>query len=99
MYDERVGVAPPADIVCMSMTSGNTSAIPASASRPSQPTYTASRTLMAAWTVMTTTFGAARRSRVVRIGASSRARVRGASAPAATGGATGSVSAEAAMTS
>ena len=33
---------PPADMVCISMTSGNTSETPASASAPSQPTKTAS---------------------------------------------------------
>ena len=71
---------PPADIVCMSMTSGKTSETPASASEPSQPTNTASRVLTAACSTITSTLGAASRSRVGATGPSSSRRVRGDSA-------------------
>src|SRR5262245_12181601 len=67
---------PPADIVCMSMISGNTSETPASASGPSHPTNTASPALTRTWTAMTTTLGAANRSSVGTIGPSRRRRVR-----------------------
>ena len=59
---------PPADMVCISMISGNTSATPASASAPSQPTYIASAALTTACTAMTTMLGAARRSSVGTMG-------------------------------
>src|SRR5678816_1457989 len=52
---------PPADMVCISITRGNTSETPARASDPSQPTNTASSVLTAACTTIPTTLGAAGR--------------------------------------
>src|SRR6266851_5207577 len=57
-------------MVCMSMTSGYTSETPARAADPSQPTKTASRVVRTAWSTVTSTLGAARRSRVGATGAS-----------------------------
>src|SRR4030095_9362812 len=54
---------PPADIVCMSMTSGYTRDTPASAPAPSHPTNTASMVVTTAWSTMTRTLGAASRRR------------------------------------
>src|SRR5215468_6818664 len=76
MADATPPPMPPADIVCISMTSGNTRDTPASAWDPSQPTKTASRVATAAWSSITSTVGAARRSRVRAIGPSSMSRVR-----------------------
>jgi hypothetical protein len=67
----------PADIICISITSGNTSAIPASASVPSLPTKNVSIKPTEACATITRTFGPARRRRVAVIGPSSRRRVRG----------------------
>src|SRR5262245_48706455 len=67
---------PPADMVCMSMISGNTRATPASASAPSQPTNIASAALTTACTAMTTTLGAARRRSVGTTGPCSSRSVR-----------------------
>src|SRR6185295_1277292 len=75
---------PPADMVCISMISGNTRATPASASAPSQPTNIASAALTTACTAMTTTLGAARLRRVGTMGPCSNWWV---SAPAGLGGA------------
>src|SRR5207248_5906687 len=66
---------PPADIVCISMTSGNVTEIPARASGPRRPTKYASSTLMATWASSMITLGAASRNRVSAIGPSSRRRV------------------------
>ena len=68
---------PPADIVCMSMTSGKVTETPARASAPSQPTKYASSTLMATCATSMTTLGAASASRVGAMGPSSIRRVRG----------------------
>src|SRR5262245_65240477 len=67
---------PPADIVCMSMTSGKVTETPAKASAPSQPTKYASSTLMATWATSMTTLGAASAKSVGAMGPSSSRRVR-----------------------
>src|SRR5262245_25081783 len=59
---------PPADIICMSIATGKTSATPASASVPRKPTKYVSITLTSAWTVTTIMVGAANRSNVAAIG-------------------------------
>ena len=70
----------PADIICISITAGNTSAMPASASVPSLPTNQVSIKPTAACATMTSTMGAPRRNRVDAMGPSSKSRVRGSSA-------------------
>ena len=71
---------PPADIVTISIQAGKTRETPARTSAPRRPTKKASTVLEAAWTVTTTTLGAARRRSVGRMGASSSSRVRAGSA-------------------
>src|SRR5262249_38583018 len=67
----------PADIICMSISTGKTSATPASASVPSRATKYVSMRPTDAWTNMTRTFGVASLSRVPTIRPSSSIRVRG----------------------
>ena len=70
----------PADIICISITAGNTSAMPASASVPSLPTNQVSISPTAACATITSTMGAPRRNSVGTMGPSSSRRVRGSSA-------------------
>lgn len=58
--------------------SGKTTDTPASAFRPNQPMKYISQALTAAWTTITTTFGAARCKSVEAMGASKRRWVRAA---------------------
>ena len=67
----------PAEIICISITPGNTSAMPASASVPSFATNQVSISPVAACANMTSTFGHAIRSSVGTIGPCSSTRVRG----------------------
>ncbi len=67
----------PADIICMSITAGNTSAMPASASVPSLPTNQVSISPAAACASMSSTLGRPRRASVGAMGPSSSTRVRG----------------------
>src|SRR5437660_818674 len=69
-------MAPP-DIICISIRTGKTRVTPANASVPSLPTKYSSMSPTAACTSITSTFGAARRSRVPGIEASRSIRVRG----------------------
>ena len=74
----------PAEIICISMTPGNTSAMPASASVPSFATNQVSIRPVAACATITSTLGHAIRSSVATIGPCSSARVRGVMAGAGT---------------
>src|SRR5437762_568356 len=76
MADEIPPPIAPADIICISISTGKTSATPASASVPSLATKYVSTSPTDACTNMTSTFGAASRSSVLAIGPSSSARVR-----------------------
>ena len=62
----------PAEVICISITIGNTSAMPARASVPSLPTNQVSMRPTAACATMTSTLGAAMRSSVGTIGSCSR---------------------------
>src|SRR2546422_4710843 len=66
----------PADIICISMSTGKTSATPASASVPSLPTKYVSMSPTDACTNMTSTLGVASRRSVLTMGPSSSTRVR-----------------------
>ena len=79
MADEIPPPSEPAEIICISMTPGNTSAMPASASVPSRPTQNVSISPLLACASMTTTLGHAMRSKSGTIGACSSALVRGSS--------------------
>jgi hypothetical protein len=59
----------PADIICVSMASGNTSAIAASGTVPSRPIYEVSATATNVLPTMATAFGRASVNSVGRIGA------------------------------
>ena len=67
----------PAEIICISITPGNTNATPARASVPSLPTQNVSIMPVAACANMMMTFGHAIRSSVDVIGPCSSMRVRG----------------------
>ena len=69
-------MAPP-DSICIIMKPGNTSAMPASASRPRRDTYHVSISPTAACASITSTFGQAMRSRVGTIRPWSKRSVRG----------------------
>lgn len=77
--DEMPPPMAPAEIICISMTPGNTSAIPASASMPNRDTHHISISPVDACASITSTLGQASRSSVGRIGSYSSARVRGRS--------------------
>ena len=82
----------PAENICISITPGNTSAMPASASVPSMPTQNVSISPVAACANMISTFGQAMRNSVGTIGPCNSARVRGfigGAAAARRGAATG----------
>src|ERR1051326_1189668 len=66
----------PADIICISISTGNTSVTPASASVPSFAMKYVSMSPTAAWANITSTLGAASRSRVPPIAPSRGRRVR-----------------------
>jgi hypothetical protein len=74
----------PAEIICISMTPGKTSAMPASASVPSFETNQVSINPVAACATMTSTLGHAIRNKVGTIGPRSNTRVRGLSSAGAT---------------
>src|SRR5947209_1910767 len=78
--DEMPPPSDPAEIICISMTPGKTSAIPASASVPSRPTQNVSIRPELACASITMTLGHAMRSSSGTIGACSSALVRGSSA-------------------
>jgi hypothetical protein len=67
----------PADIICMSMTAGNTRETPARASVPSRPTKYVSISPTEACAIITRTLGAASLRSVAVMGASMSRRVRG----------------------
>src|SRR5438552_2408635 len=77
----------PADIICISISTGKTSATPASASVPSLATKYVSMSPTDACASMTSTFGVARRTSVLAMGASSSTRVRASNGGAVAGGA------------
>src|SRR5438445_2565036 len=77
----------PADIICISMSTGKTSATPASASVPSLPTKYVSMSPTDACTNMTSTLGVASRRSVLTMGPSSSTRVRASKRGAVAGGA------------
>jgi hypothetical protein len=81
----------PAEIICMSITPGKTSAIPASASVPKRETQNVSISPVLACASMTTTLGQASFTSSGTIGAYSSARVRGSRSAA---GAAGSAAAD-----
>ena len=76
MADDMPPPIAPDDIICMSISPGNTSAIPASAGVPSRPMKCASINPVEAWASMTSTFGPARRNSNPGTGACSSASVR-----------------------
>ena len=80
--DEMPPPMAPAEIICISMTPGNTSAMPASASVPSLATNQVSISPVAACATITSTLGHAIHSSVGTIGPCSSARVRGLMAAA-----------------
>src|SRR6516164_5992529 len=82
--DEMPPPMAPAEIICISMTPGKTSAMPASASVPSFDTNQVSINPVAACATMTSTLGNAIRNRVGTMGSRSNARVRGLSSVGAT---------------
>ena len=69
MADEMPPPMAPADIICISMKPGNTSAMPASASVPSRPMNAVSISPVDACASITSTLGPASRSRVAQDGA------------------------------
>ena len=69
MAEETPPPMAPADIICSSMISGNTSERPASGTVPRRPTKYASVMLTADWNATSTMPGAASRSTVGTIGA------------------------------
>src|SRR5262245_29424471 len=71
----------PAEVICSSMMSGNTSARPASGAVPSRPTKKVSPTDTIVWKATSSTPGADSRSSVGTRGADSRRSVRGFTAP------------------
>src|SRR5882724_2466006 len=81
----------PADIICISISTGKTSATPASASVPSLATKYVSMSPTDACTNMTSTFGVASRRSVLTIGPSSSTRVRVSKRGAVAGGAASSL--------
>src|SRR5438045_1303267 len=81
----------PAENICISITPGNTSAMPASASVPSWPTQYVSISPVAACANMISTFGQAIRSSSGTIGPCSNACVRGFIADGGGAGATARV--------
>ena len=83
--DEMPPPMAPAEIICISITPGKTSAMPASASVPSRDTNQVSISPVAACASMTSTLGQAMRNSVGTIGALSSARVRGLSSAARRG--------------
>ena len=84
MADEMPPPMAPAEIICISMTPGNTSAMPASASVPSFATNQVSIKPVAACATITSMLGHAIHSNVATIGPCSSARVRGVMAGAGT---------------
>src|SRR5450432_2506329 len=74
--DEMPPPIAPAEIICISITPGNTIDMPASASVPSLPTKYVSIRPVADWASISMIFGAASRSSSGSNGASSSARVR-----------------------
>ena len=84
--DETPPPIAPADIICTSMTTGNTSAMPASDAVPRAPMYDVSPMVTSAVAVMVSVFGILTRSRVGRIGPVSNGLAgRGAVMPAGIG--------------
>src|SRR5215831_2341046 len=82
--DEMPPPMAPAETICISMTPGKTSAMPASASVPSFDTNQVSINPVAACATMTSTLGHAIRNRVGTMGPCSKTRVRGLSSAGAT---------------
>src|SRR5262249_23104148 len=85
--DETPPPMAPAEIICISMTRGKTSAMPASASVPSFDTNQVSINPVAACATITNTLGHPIRNKVATMGPRSNARVRGLSSAGATTGA------------
>src|ERR1700722_2862496 len=86
MADEMPPPIAPAEIICISMTPGNTSAMPASASLPSREIHHVSMRPVEAWASITSMFGHERRSSVGTMGPCSSRRVLGSSVLVGIGG-------------
>ena len=80
MEDEIPPPIAPPEIICISITPGNTIDMPARASVPSLPTQNVSIRPVADWATISRMLGADSRSSSPSSGASSRARVRRSSA-------------------